>query len=210
MKPLVLPCLCLALVGIPMSSGATTGASASVTGTDVDIAVSVAVDTNTAAFNYGFFDVYVPPLETVTRSFSYVVTVSDDGLPAFRVDNVCTPDYRSDCGPSPTGLEQAYALIEIGRDRRAVDDDNAFLDDANIVETFQSVTGMPRTYTGTLTYIATDTNQFLSQTAHLQIMLYVLADVAAVPEPAPWGTAVTGLACIALARLRSRRRTTTR
>jgi hypothetical protein len=195
MKRYVAATLFLATAVCPIASHASASASVQVTGAGIDVAA--AVNTNTAEFNYGFFEVDLQPLETVSRSFTYTVTLSDDGLPAFRVDTICTPDHLSDCGPAPTGLEQAYALIEIGRDRRAIDSDNVYLDDSNIVQSFQSITGMPRTYAGTLTYTATDTSEYMSQIARLQLMVYVLADVAPVPEPAPWLPALAGLAFVA-------------
>lgn len=185
----------LATAVCPIASHASASASVQVTGAGIDVAA--AVNTNTAEFNYGFFEVDLQPLETVSRSFTYTVTLSDDGLPAFRVDTICTPDHLSDCGPAPTGLERAYALIEIGRDRRAIDTNNAFIDDTNIIQTFQSATGVPRTYAGTLTYTATDTSEYLPQVAQLQVMLYVLADVAPVPEPPNREMALAGMAILA-------------
>ena len=205
MKPYLAATLLLATAVCPIASHASASASVQVTGAGIDVAATV--NTNTAEFNYGFFEVDLQPLETVSRSFTYTVTLSDNGRPAFRADTICTPDHLSDCGLAPTGLEQAYALIEIGRDRRNVDNDNVYLDDTNIVQSFQSITGMPRTYTGTLTYTATDTSEYMPQIARLQLMLYVLADVAPVPEPSSWLPASAGLAFLSYGyRQRSRNR----
>lgn len=188
----------------PMGALAAASASVHVTG-GADIDVSVAVSSNTANIDYQFFTVDLLPGETVQRTFNYTVTVADDGLPATRVDHICTPDYRSDCGPDPTGFELAYALIEIGRDRRSVSDNDVFIVDSNLVGTFQSVTGSPHTYTGTLVYTATDSSPFVPQTTTLQVMLFALADVAAVPEPSSGWLALLGIVPL-LARRRPARR----
>ena len=187
----------------PVLALAAAHASISVVG-DGGIDVSESVSSDTAGWNYGFLTVDVDPGQTVTRTFDYTVSLSDDGLPATRVeDGVCTPDFLSDCGPAATGFEQAYALIEIGRDHREVDQNTAFLVDANLIENFRSVTGEPHTFAGTLTYTATNTSPVIPQEAQLQVMLFALADVAAVPEPANW--AMTLLALVPLLARRRRR-----
>ena len=168
----------------------------------IDLSESVASDT--AEWNYQFLTVDVDPGQTVTRDFHYTVSIADDGLPAVRTeDNVCTPDYLSDCGPAATGFEQAYALVEIGRDHREVDDSNAFLEDGNLVESFHSITGQPQMLAGDLTYTATNTSPYFVQEAQLQVMLFALADVSAVPEPSTWAMSLLALVPL-LARRRAR------
>jgi len=192
----------LAALGAPMFASAAAESSLHVVG-DGGIDVALSIDTNTANWNYQFLTVDVAAGQTVTRSWQYTVTVADDGLPALRTeDNVCTPDFLSDCGPPATGFEQAYALIEIGRDHRDVNDDNAFLEDGNLVQSFHSVTGDPHTFTGTLTWTGTNLSEVRPQTAQLQVMLFALADVSAVPEPA--GAALALLALLPLAARRRR------
>jgi hypothetical protein len=164
---------------------------------DADVDVSVAVSTNTAAFYYTFFTVDLDPGQTVSRSFTYTVSLADDGLSAVRPpDDPCTPDFLTDCGPPATGFEQAYALIEVGRDRRNVDENDFWVVDSSFQQSFHSVTGNPRQFTGTITYTATDSSEFLAQSVQLQVMLYALADVhavVAVDEAASWSLLALGL-----------------
>ncbi len=196
------PTALLAATLSPAAALAAAHADITITGPG-DVDLSLAVDTNTARFTYQFLTVDFDPLQTVTRTFSYTVRVADDGLPATRTTTTCTPDYLSDCGPPATGFEQAYALIEIGWDHRQVDQNDAFLSDAGAVQSFQSVTGSPQTFSGTLTYTGTDTSQFIPQEVTLQVMLFALADVSPVPEPEGWGLAALGLLPL-LARARRR------
>ena len=191
--------ICLAMAICPIASHASASASVQVSGAGIDVAS--AVHTDTAKFNYEFFEVDLQALETVSRTFTYTVTLSDDGLPAFRVDTICTPDHLSDCGPAPNGIGAGYALIEIGRDRRDIDTDNAFIDDANIIQTFPFDKSPPRTYAGTLTYTATDTSEYLPQVAQLQVMVFVLADVAPVPESPSCEMALAGMAFLVMTML---------
>jgi len=164
---------------------------------DAGVDVGVAVSTDTAAFDDTFFTVDLDPGQTVSRRFAYTVSLADDGLSAVRPpDEPCTPDYLTDCGPPATGFEQAYALIELGRDRRNVDENDVWVVDGGFQQSFHSVTGSPRQFTGTITYTATDSSPFLAQSVQLQVMLYALADVhgaAAVDEAAPWSLLALGL-----------------
>lgn len=185
---------------------ASTVASLKLTGDLVDLSVSI--DTSTATFDYGQFDVALAPGQTLRETFTYTVQVTDDGLPAAREWSFCTPVSYADCGPNATGFEQAYVSIDLGRDTRSVTDRDYWIDDTSSFLSFNSVTGKPGLYSGTLVYTATNTSLGEAQFATVSIVGAVFADVAAgdppaVPEPA---TAAMWLAGLGLAALRLRRR----
>ena len=195
---------CLILGAFCSPAMATTNASVAVTGNNVSF--SVAVDTSTADIAFGSFDVALAPGASVEEQFQYTVAVTDDGLPATRQWSFCTPLVESDCGPAPTGFEQAYASIWMGRDPNSGSDSDEWISDTTAFVSFQSVTGEPGVFQGTLDYFATNTSDFMPQFTTVTILGAVFADVSAVPEPGKLGTMFAGLAFLTAMDWSKRRR----
>jgi hypothetical protein len=182
---------------------ASTGASLTLTGDGVDLDMSI--DTSTATFDVGSFDVALAPGATQQETFTYTVRVTDDGQAAARTWTFCTPVTYTDCGPPATGLEQAYASLWIGRDPASGTDNDYWIDDTMSFNSFQSVTGTPGLYTGTIDYTATNTSSWLPQFTTVYVLGAVFADVSAVPEPAAWQLLALALG-LGLAGMAARRR----
>jgi hypothetical protein len=195
---------CLILGAFCSPAMAATGASVAVTGNNVSF--SVAVDTSTADIAFGSFDVALAPGASMEEQFQYTVIVTDDGLPASRQWTFCTPLAESDCGPAPTGFEQAYASIWMGRDPNSGSDNDEWITDTSAFVSFQSVTGQPGVFHGTLDYTATNTSDFMPQFTTVTILGAVFADVSAVPEPGSLAAMLAGLALLAAAGWSTRRR----
>ena len=183
---------------------AAAGASVNLSGDGVQLAVSVQ-DSN-ATFDVGSFDVSLAPLQTLTETFSYTVKVADDGLPATRDWSFCTPISFTDCGPGPTGFEQAYASIWLGRDGSPTDNDFMISDTSSFVS-FQSVTGQPGVYTGTIDYTATNESSLEWQSTTVTILAAAFVDASPVPEPSQASLCLAGLVALgSMARATRRRR----
>lgn len=187
-------------------SNAATVANLQLTGDSVNL--NVAIDTSGAQIGLGYFDVSLDPLQTIEEQFTYTITVEDDGLPANRSWQFCTPVLETDCGPDPTGREEAYASIWLGRDPRDVTGSNYFISDNMVFQSFQSVTGQPGVFTGTIDYIATNTSDVMPQSTTLTILGAVFADVSAVPELPAWQALMAAFCGGALWRSAKRRRPT--
>ena len=84
-------------------------------------------------------------------------------------------------------------------------DNDYWIDDTMSFNSFQSVTGTPGLYTGTIDYTATNTSSFLPQFTTVYLLGAVFADVSAVPEPAAWQLMVLALG-LGLAGVAARRR----
>jgi len=76
--------------------------------------------------NFGLMDWFVSldAGQSVSRTFSYAVTMHTDGLPATRTWDysttfACLPLHEVKCGPRPTGDELAEVYIKTYRDDRA-------------------------------------------------------------------------------------------
>jgi hypothetical protein len=161
---------------------ASTGASLQLSGNGVDL--NLAVDTSNATFTFGSFDISLAPGQTIDDTFSYTVTVTDDGGPATRNWSFCTPITQTDCGPAATGFEQAYASIWMGRgDAGDPTPDDYMISDSDQFVSFQSVTGQPGVYTGTIDYTATNLSSWEYQSATVAVLGAAFVDASAVPEP---------------------------
>lgn len=182
---------------------ATTGGSVQLSGDGV--VLDAHASSSTATFDVGSFDISLAPGETVHEYFNYTVHVTDDGTPAPRTWEFCTPLFDTDCGPPPTGFEEAAASIWIGRDPRLIGDNDYMIDDSVIYRTFQSVTGLSGLYTGTLDYTATNTSTFMYQYTTVTVLAAVFADVSAVPEPSALQQIVLALGLASLLSLGTRR-----
>ena len=183
---------------------ATTGASVHLSGDGV--ALDAQASSSTATFDVGSFDISLAPGETLHEYFNYTVNVTDDGAPAARTWEFCTPLFDTDCGPPPTGFEQAAASIWIGRDPRLIGDNDYMIDDSVVYQTFQSVTGTPGLYTGMLDYTATNASTFMYQSTTVTVLATVFVDASAVPEPSALQQIVLALGLASLLWLGARRR----
>jgi hypothetical protein len=194
------------LLGLALAAG--TGGAAASTAARITLAgdgVELSLDQprDGANFTYGSFDVALAPGATVQETFDYTIRLSADSLPATRDWSFCTPIMETDCGPDPTGLEQAYASIWMGRDGRSPTDQDEWIDDSLSFIHFLAPAGQSGLYTGELVYTATNTSPLFDQSATVTILAAAFVDATPVPEPAP--LTLIGVAG-ALALLRAGRR----
>jgi hypothetical protein len=194
------------LLGLVLAAGA--GGAAAATGAQLTLegdGVSLALDQpgDGANFTYGSFDVALAPGATVQETFDYSIRLSAGGLPVTRDWSFCTPIMQADCGPDPTGLEQAYASIWMGRDGRSTTDQDAWIADSLTFVHFLAPANQSGLYTGQLVYTATNTSNLFDQSTTVTIVAAAFVDAAPVPEPAP---VALFAAAGALGLLRRRRR----
>ena len=176
------------LLGLALAAGAggaaaATGARITLQGDGVDLSLNQPADG--ANFTFGSFDVALAPGATVQETFDYTIRLSADGLPVARDWSFCTPITETDCGPDPTGFEQAYASIWMGRDGRSPTDQDEWISDSLSFVDFLAPAGQSGVYTGQLVYTATNTSTLFDQSTTVTILAATFVDAAPVPEPAP-------------------------
>jgi hypothetical protein len=149
------------------------------------------------------FFVALDPGQTVDEAFTYTVTLSDEALPAERTWDFCTlVAFHSDCGPDPTGSEQAAASLLIARDRRSA---NGQIQDTVIFDHFHSVPGTATTFSGTIDYIATNTSDVERLYETVPVLAAVFVDASAVPESPAAVSMMSGLLWLLFLARRHRR-----
>lgn len=193
----------LALAAATGGATAATAARVTLDGNGVDLSLNQPGDG--ANFTFGSFDIALAPGASVQETFDYSIRLSADGLPATRDWSFCTPIAETDCGPDPTGFEQAYASIWMGRDGRSPTDQDEWISDSLSFVNFLAPAGQSGLYTGQLVYTATNTSSMFDQSATVTIVAAAFVDAAPVPEPAPL-TMIGAAGALVLLRAGRRRR----
>ena len=156
---------------------------------------SVSIDLGNAGFNssfgsaqsgaaaeYGSILLSLTPQQPLTLTLPYTVTLSSDGLASPRDWDFCTPSWFSYCGRPPTGSESAEAYLTWDLFS------NGVADGVNIAASdpvdFYLSKGSA-TYTGTLTFTATDADLSSLQIFAVPVIAYFVDSNPSSPIPEP-------------------------
>jgi PEP-CTERM motif len=161
------------------------------------------LDGSGTEFTFGIVPVTVRAGESADFFYDYTITLQDDGLAAARSWGFCVPLFVTNCGPAPTGHEQAYITLVAGFvDGRATNPFVSIRGDSITLSTDGGSFADGLTQSGRLqVHVEGPQSPFSNPVSAFSVYAFAAVDaspLSPVPEPATYALLLAGLGVLGL------------